>query len=75
MLCSYDDLCYIMCTVLRGRYCVIHHLCCSTNKTIIISSMGTCSQVAGHIHNLAISGNKHFSVSLRFSVVSVSTST
>jgi len=36
MLCSYDDLCYIICTVLRGRYCVIQHSCCNTNKTIII---------------------------------------
>jgi len=36
MLCSYDDLCYIICTVLRGRYCVIQHLCYNTNTTIII---------------------------------------
>jgi len=36
MLCSYDDLCYIICTVLRGRYCVIQHSRCNTNKTIII---------------------------------------
>jgi len=36
MLCSYDDLCYIICTVLRGRYCVIQHSRCDTNKTIII---------------------------------------
>jgi len=35
MLCSYDDLCYIICTLLRGRYCVIQHSCCNTNKTII----------------------------------------
>jgi len=35
MLCSYDDLCYIICTVLRGRYCVIQHSCCNTNKTTI----------------------------------------
>jgi len=35
MLCSHDDLCYIICTVLRGRYCVIQHSCCNTNKTII----------------------------------------
>jgi len=27
---------YIICTVLRGRYCVIQHSCCNTNKTIII---------------------------------------
>jgi len=36
MLCSYDDLCYIICTVLHGRYCVIQHSCCNTNKTIIV---------------------------------------
>jgi len=36
MLCSYDDLCYIICTVLHGRYCVIQHSCCNTNKTFII---------------------------------------
>jgi len=36
MLCSYDDLCYIICTVLHGRYCVIQHSCCNTNETIII---------------------------------------
>jgi len=36
MLCSYDDLCSMICTVLRGRYCVIQHSWCSTNKTIII---------------------------------------
>jgi len=27
---------FIWCTVLRGRYCVIQHSCCNTNKTIII---------------------------------------
>jgi len=31
MLCSYDDFCSIICTVLRGRYCVIQHSCCNTN--------------------------------------------
>jgi len=36
MLCSYDDLCYIICTLLRGRYCVIQHSCCTTNETVII---------------------------------------
>jgi len=36
MLRSYDDLCYIICTVLRDRYCVMKHSCCNTNKTIII---------------------------------------
>jgi len=36
MLCSYDDLCYIMSAVLHSRYCVIQHSCCNTNKTIII---------------------------------------
>jgi len=36
MLCLYDDLGHIICTVLRGRYCVIQHSCCNTNKTIII---------------------------------------
>jgi len=36
MLRSYDDLRFIICTVLRGRYCVIQHSCCNTNKTIII---------------------------------------
>jgi len=36
MLCSYDDLCYIICTVLRGRHCVIQHSYCNTNKTIIV---------------------------------------
>jgi len=35
MLCSYDDLCSIICTVLHGRYCVIQHSCCNTNKTVI----------------------------------------
>jgi len=35
MLCSYDDLCYIICTVLRGRYCVIQHLCGNTNKPLL----------------------------------------
>jgi len=35
MLCSYDDL-YIICTVLLGRYCVMQHSCCNTDKTIII---------------------------------------
>jgi len=34
--CSYDDLCYIICNLLRGRYCVIQHSRCNTNKTIII---------------------------------------
>jgi len=34
MLCSYDDLCYIICTVLRGKYCVIQHSCCNAIKTI-----------------------------------------
>jgi len=38
MLCSYDDLCYIICTVLRGRYCVIQHSCCNINKNIIVST-------------------------------------
>jgi len=33
--CLYDDLCYIICTVLRGRYRVIQRSCCNTNKTII----------------------------------------
>jgi len=37
MLCSYDDLCYIISTVLRGRYCVIQRSCCNTNNTIIIA--------------------------------------
>jgi len=41
MLCSDDDLCYIICTVLRGRYCVIQHSCCNTNKTIIIIATTT----------------------------------
>jgi len=41
MLCSYDDFCSIICTVLRGRYCVIQHLCCITNKTIIITHRPT----------------------------------
>jgi len=36
MLGSYDDLCSNIYTVLRGSYCVIQHLCCNTNKTIII---------------------------------------
>jgi len=36
MSCSYDDLCYNMCTVLRGNYCVIQHSGCNTNTTIII---------------------------------------
>jgi len=36
MLCSCDDLCSIIRTVLHGRYCVIQHSCYSTNKTIII---------------------------------------
>jgi len=35
-ICSYDDLYSIICNVLRGRYCVIQHSCCNTNKTIII---------------------------------------
>jgi len=26
----------VTCTVLHGRYCVIQHSCCNTNKTIII---------------------------------------
>jgi len=26
----------VICTVLHGRYCVIQHSCCNTNKTIII---------------------------------------
>jgi len=26
----------VICNVLCGRYCVIQHWCCSTNKTIII---------------------------------------
>jgi len=26
----------VICTVLRGRYCVIQHSCCNTNKAIII---------------------------------------
>jgi len=34
MLCSYDDLSYTICTVLRGRCCVIQHSCCNTTKTI-----------------------------------------
>jgi len=34
MLCLYDDLCSIICTVLRGRYCVSQHSCCNANKTI-----------------------------------------
>jgi len=37
--CLYDDLCYIICTVLRGRYCVIQHSCCDTNKTTINSTI------------------------------------
>jgi len=36
---SVFDLCYIICTVLRGRYCVIQHSCCNTNKTIIITNI------------------------------------
>jgi len=32
MLCSYDDLCYIICAVLPGRYCVIQYSCCNRNK-------------------------------------------
>jgi len=41
MLCyvHYDDLCSIICTVVRGRYCVIQNSCCSTNKTIIIKTI------------------------------------
>jgi len=39
MLCSYDDLRSVLCTVLRGRYCVIQHLRCNENKTIIIITM------------------------------------
>jgi len=38
MLCSYDNLCYIICTVLCGRHCVIQHSCCNTSKTIFTSS-------------------------------------
>jgi len=38
MLCSYADLCYSICTVLCGRYCVIQHSCCNTNKTTDITT-------------------------------------
>jgi len=43
MLCSYDDVCYIICNVLRGRYCVIQHSCSNTNKPLKTNKQGTTS--------------------------------